>query len=66
MPDTDKPVQSTTAKVTVEQAREDEDTHQWIARLHRENAQKAAQACPAPATDRSSIPYNAKRLGRRV
>ena len=32
-----------TAKVTVEQAREDEDTHQWIARLHRENAQQAAQ-----------------------
>jgi hypothetical protein len=37
--------QKTTAKVivTIEQAREDEDTHQWLARLHRENAQKAAR-----------------------
>lgn len=25
----------------VQQAKDDEDTHQWIARLHRENAQKA-------------------------
>lgn len=52
----------TGAPVTIEQACEDEDTHQWIARLHRENAEKA----PAPASDRSSIPYNAKRLGRRA
>ena len=35
--------ETTPAPVTIEQAREGEDTHQWIARLHRENAQKAAQ-----------------------
>jgi hypothetical protein len=43
------PARNTTpAPVTIEQARPDEDTHQWIARLHRENAAKAAQ--PAPQT----------------
>lgn len=37
----------TTAKVSFEQAREDEDTHQWIARLHRENIAKARAAALA-------------------
>ena len=45
MTDQQKP---TPAPVTIEQAREGEDTHQWIARLHRENAQKAAQKTTPP------------------
>lgn len=38
-----EPSPVTTAKVTVEQAREGEDTHQWLARLHREQERRNAK-----------------------
>jgi hypothetical protein len=49
--------QGTPAPVTIEKARGDEDTHQWIARLHRENAAKAAQQTTAGRRNVSVVEF---------